>query len=211
LRADLRQVELAYQDSGFLKARVEAPEVQFQTAGGGKVAAVRIIIVEGALYSTREIAVAKTQALAPATITQMCPLQKGQPYSRARIAQWRSKIEDAYRSMGYLRAQCRTPETVNEAGKTVDCTMECTEGKPYTVGNITITGDAAVNPAEFKRRLLFSEGGIFNPEMVAMSARFLSQSSLYEPISASDVQLKIDDEKGTVDISLRVVLLKRRQ
>jgi outer membrane protein assembly factor BamA len=209
LRLDLQQVQLFYQDSGFLNARVEAPDVQIRAAGTKGTAAIRIRIVEGPLYATGEIAAGKTQAVPTSTITQMCPLKKGEPYSRIRIAQWRSKIEDAYRSLGYLKAACTPREAVNESGKTVDCSLECTEGKPFSIGKITLTGDPSVNPAEFKKRLFFSEGGVFNPEMIALTTQYLNQSNLYEPISGSDIQMKVDDEKGTVDLSIRVAPRKR--
>jgi len=209
LRLDLQQVQLFYQDSGFLKARVEAPDVQVQAAGTKGTASIRIRIFEGPLYTTGDIAAGKTQAVSASAITQMCPLKKGEPYSRIKISQWRSKIEDAYRSLGHLKAACAPRETVSELGKSVDCSLECTEGKPFSIGKITLTGDSSVNPVEFKRRLFFSEGGVFNPEMISLTTQYLNQSNLYEPISSSDIQMKVDDEKGTVDFSIRVTPRKR--
>ncbi len=207
LQSDLWQVESAYQDAGFLKVHLAPPEVQIQTIQGSKRAVIRILVEEGPLYRTGRVDVTNARAIELDTIRQLCPLQKGQPYSRVKIGQWQAKIEDAYRTMGYLRARCLPHETVDEAAKTVDCTLECAEGKVYTIGKITLTGNGPVNPVEFKRKLLFSEGGIFNPDMLATSLHFLNQARLYEPISNSDVGIKVDDERGTVDLSLRVVPL----
>ena len=209
LQADLRQVEKTYRDLGFLKVQLETPVVDVRSAADGKIATIRIVVREGTRYTTGKVSVNDTKALAPATLLQLSPMQKGQPYSPVKAEQWQSKVEDSYREMGYMRARCPVRETVNEAVNTIDCTMECVEGKLYTVGKITVAGDGAVNPVEFKRRLLFSEGGIFNAEMLLLSVQFINQARFYKPISSSDVEIRIDDDKGTVDLSLRVVSRER--
>ena len=45
--------------------------------------------------------------------------------------------------------------------------------------------------------------------MFLLSLQFINQASLYKPISSSDVEIRIDDDKGTVDLSLRVVSHER--
>jgi len=207
LLADLRQVDSAYRDSGFLKVKVGPPDLQVRVDSGVKVAAIRIPVTEGPQYVVEKIAVQNTDVLDSASIGLMSPLQKGQPYSRTKIAQWQAKVEDAYRSMGYMRARCTATEALNETARTVDCILSCVEGKLYSVGKITIDGNGAL-PPEIKRRLMFSEGGIFNPDTLYLSIQYLNQMRLYKPISNSDIRINIDDEKGTVDLSLRVVPLE---
>jgi outer membrane protein insertion porin family len=205
LQADLRQVEKTYRDLGFVKVQLETPKVEVQSAADGKIATIRIVVREGPRYTTGKVSVNDTKALAPETLLQLSPMQKGQPFSPLKAGQWQSKVEDSYRELGYMRARCPVREMVNEAVHTIDCAMECVEGKLYTVGKITVSGNGSVNPVEFKRRLLFSEGGIFNPEMLLLSLQFINQARLYAPVSSSDVEIRIDDDKGTVDLSLRVV------
>jgi outer membrane protein assembly factor BamA len=205
LQSDLRHVEKTYQDMGFLQVQLEAREEQILSPAGRKAATVRIVIREGTQFMTGKVSVNDTKALAPGALLQLSPLQKGQPYSPVKAEQWRSRVEDSYRSMGYLRSECPVRTVTNEAVHSVDCAMECVEGRLYTVGKIAVSGDASVSPMELKRRLLFSEGGIFNPEMLLLSLQFLNETRLYEPIFNSDVAIRIDDDKGLVDLSLRVV------
>ncbi|MBP1623173.1 MAG: bamA 2 [Acidobacteria bacterium] len=207
LRADLRQVEKIYQDSGFLDVQVGPPDVQFTGTGEKRAADIRVRVTEGPQYRAGDVSVRDAGALGAESFAQMCPLEKGQPYSRHKINQWLAKAEDAHHSMGYLRARCETKETLNVAARTVDCTLSCAEGKVFSVGKITLRGDETVKPAEFKRRLLFSEGGVFNPEMLSLSIQYLNQMRVYKPITGPDVDIRIDDEKGTVDLTLRVASL----
>jgi outer membrane protein assembly factor BamA len=206
LAADLQRVEKAYQDEGFLHAKVGPADVRMQSLGQEQAAILVIPVVEGARYKVQSIAVKNVQALSPATFMQMCPLKKGAFYSRVKISQWQQMIEDAYREMGYIRIRCSANESLNEIAKTVDCTLECAEGRAYSIGKITLVGDESIDRLRFKRQLLFSEGGIFNPDMVAMSIQYLNRMGLYRPISNSDVEFDIDDEKGTVNLTLHVFL-----
>ncbi len=201
---DLLQVEKIYRDAGFLKVQLGLPDVRIQAAGEEKTAVIRITVKEGPRYTTGKLAVRETKAIAAETLMQLCPLKKNQPYSPDKASQWQARVEDSFRALGYMGARCPLRESINESGRTVDCTMECAEGKIYTVGKINIISGGAVNPLDLKKRLFFSEGGIFNPEMLSLTLQYLNQARIYEPISDSDVDMKMDDENGIVDISLRV-------
>jgi outer membrane protein assembly factor BamA len=204
LPIDVQQVEKTYRDAGFLRVQLERPDVRNRTAGEESIVTIRLVVKEGPRYTAGKVAVKETEAIPAETLMQISPLQKNKPYSPEKALQWQAKVEDSFRSLGYVKAQCPLQETVNESSKTVDCTMECVEGKIYTVRNIQIAGGGDLNPLAVKKRLFFSEGGIYNPEMISLTIQYLNQSRMYEPISGSDVDIRFDDEKGVVDISLRV-------
>ncbi len=210
LARELQYIERYYQDQGFLRAKVGPPSVDLHSdSTGSRVASIRVPVVEGSLYKAGRLAVKNVQAFTPATLMQMCPLTEGQHYSRQKIAEWQSKIEDGYRTLGYIRFQAAVHEDIHELSKVVDCTLECREGNAYSVGKITVVGDESINTLDFKRHLLVSEGGLFNPEMVPLSLQFLNQMRMYRPISDSDVEIRIDDEKSLVDLTFHVSLLRK--
>ena len=208
LKSDLQRVEKVYQDEGYLNVRVGPPEVQYRLAGNAKIAEIRVPISEGPVYLTGNLGITNVRAFGTETLIQMCPLRKGQPYSRNRVSQWQSKIEEAYHSLGYLRFGSVPRETVNEGARTVDMILECVEGKQYSVGKISVVGDTSIDALDFKRHLLISEGGLFNPEMFGASIQYLNQMQRYRPISQSDVQITIDDDKGTVDLAWRLTKIR---
>jgi outer membrane protein insertion porin family len=209
LASDLRHLEEFYHGQGFLRARVGPPEVEIQQVEDKKIARIRIPVSEGLVFTLAEASVRGAQAVSAETLLQMCPLAKGKPYSRAKAAEWEEKIDESYRSLGYLRFGCAPRENVNDREKTVSLILDCTEGNPYVVGKLSVVGDPSINQLEFKRRLLVSEGGIFNPEMLSTSIYYLNQMRVYRPIAASDVEMKIDDEKGTVDLIWHLVVVQK--
>jgi outer membrane protein insertion porin family len=209
LKVDLRRVEKLYQDEGFLDAKTGPPDVRIQKSAGGEAAYIRIPIAEGPRYSAGKVTVKNAEVLDSQTLLHMCPLQKGQPYRRTQLIQWQDKIEDAYHSLGHLRAACRAQESLNAKDRIVDCVLNCVAGKPYSVGKITIVGDESINRSEFRRRLLLSEGGIYNQDNLILSIQFLNQMRLFKPIAFSDVEMMIDDARSTVDLTFHLSLTKQ--
>jgi outer membrane protein assembly factor BamA len=206
LDSDILRVERTYQEEGYFRVKVGPPDVRVQTIGEKEVADIRIPISEGSVYSVGKVDIRNAQALGRDALMRMCPLEKGRPFSRILSSQWQAKIEEAYHSLGYIRFRCIPREDVNESGKIIDLILECIEGKQYSVGKIAVAGDESIDPLDFKRRLLLSEGGLYNPEMLALSVRFLNETRRYRRISNSDIEIRIDDAKGTVDLEWRLKL-----
>ena len=206
LNTDLSRIKNAYLEEGFLHVEIGPPDVQIRAKGEVKTAAITIPVKEGAQFRVGRIAIKKVQALSSITLMQMCPLREGDPYSRLKISRWQGMIEDTYRAMGHIRIVCAAREELDEVDNIVDCTLECDEGKSYTIGKISLVGDESIDLLQFKRQLLFSEGGLFVPDMVASSIQYLNKMKVYKPISYSDVEMDINDDEGTVDLAFRLYL-----
>lgn len=210
LEDDIRRLGACYEDMGFLHARVGPAAVRMENvAGRGQGAVIRIPIVEGPRFMMGEVSVRNAQALKSSTLIQMVPLRTGQPYSRGRMAEWRDKIVESYQTMGYIRFKAELREDVREVRRVVDCVLECTEGEAYRVRSIVVEGEPSINRPDFKRHLLVGEGGVYNPEMLVLSLHFINQMRVFNPISQSDVDVRIDDAAHAVDLVFRVVALKK--
>jgi len=210
VKAELQGLEAFYQDEGFLRAKVGDPVVELRPIPGkGQGAVIRVPVTEGARYSLGELRIQNAQGFKPATLLRLSPLGSGQPYSRSKLAQWHEKIEDAYHTMGYIRAEFRLQEEIHEVRKIVDVVLDCNEGPAYRVGKITVPGDDSINTAEFKKQLLVGEGGLYNPEMLGLTLHFLNNMRAYKTISPSDVEVRINDASATVDLIFHVTPLKK--
>jgi Ca-activated chloride channel homolog len=207
---EIQNLTRFYRDEGYLQAEAGPPQVTFQEVPGrGKAASIRLPISEGPLFTLGELSVRNTELFDSATLLQMCPVRKGQPYSRRRMQEWQEKIGEGYSEMGYIRFSARLVEKIQDSRHTVDGILECEEGGAYTVGKIIVDGIPVPEQAAFKKKLLLHEGGVYNPEMIGTSVYYINQMGTYRPISGSDIELKIDDSKNTVDVVLRVVPLKK--
>ncbi len=209
LEEDIRRLGTYYEDMGFLHAKVGPASVRTETITGRQGAAIRIPIAEGPQFVLGEVSIRNAKMLKPPTLLQMSPLRAGQPYSRGKMAEWRDKIVESYQSMGYIRFKAELREDVREVRRVVDCVLECTEGGAYRVRSIAVEGEPSIDRADFKRHLLVGEGGVYNPEMLVLSLHFINQMGVFNPISQSDVDVRIDDAARAVDLLFRVVPLKK--
>jgi outer membrane protein insertion porin family len=207
---ELESLRRCYLDEGFLKVEIGEPRLEQRSEGGRESGiAARIRVTEGPRYLLGELAIAGNTVFSTATLLQMAPLHPGQPYSRRKLEEWREKVVDSYRSMGYIQFEGDLNHEVKDVLRKVDVALECREGQAFRVGHINVVTDSQVDAATFRRRLLVGEGGLYNPEMLVLSRHFLNQSGLFQPIGESDVEVKIDDSSGTVDITFRVTPLRK--
>ncbi len=211
LESDMQNVRDLYYDEGFLRARVELPRVEIGASGDKKTAVIRIPVSEGSPYLLKTITIKNLHVLPANTFMQMSPLTVGKPFSRIKAAQWQAKIDDAYHAIGYLNFRCTANENLNDKNNIVDFALDCAEGSPYSVGKINIVGDASINLSDFKKRLLVSEGGLFNPELLAYSIQFVNELHIYRPISNSDVEIRIDAKTCTVNITWHLAFLLKNE
>jgi outer membrane protein insertion porin family len=209
LKLELQEVEKLYQDSGFLKARVGPPRIEYRKSEGrGPGVAILIPVEEGPMYRLGRLSIEGADVSDPETFIQMSPLRAGQTYSRRLVSEWLDKIKLSYNEIGYIRFDAQVREQPHESERTVDCVLEFTEGSPYRVGRITVTSDA-VDPVEFRKQLLVGEGGLYNPEMLAYTIQYLNLRRIYRPFGPSDVEVRIDDTAHKVDLVFHVVPLRK--
>jgi len=209
LLVELQAIERLYRDNGFLNVRIGPPRIETQAEGGQRrLAAIVVPVSEGPLYKVGSISVRGATVFSAATLLQMSPLGSGQPYSRDKISAWAERIRESYLEMGYIRFQASPREDALESAHTVDCALELSEGAAYHVGIIKVA-NPAVDAAEFKRRLLVSEGGVYDPTMLAYSIQFLNQSRQFKPFGREEIDIQIDDRTRTVDLVFHIVPLKQ--
>ncbi len=200
LESGLRAIESFYHDEGFPNARVGPPDVQFQESAGRESAVIRRPVSEGPGYAMGQLEIRNAHVFEIQTLSQMLSLKQGQTFSRRKILQWQGKIEEAYHTMGYIRFSSLVRQDVNYKTKSVDVTVEFTEGRAYSIGKISVAGNDSVDLLDFKRHLLFGEGGVFNPDVLNTTIYYLNQTHRYPPISPSDIEIRIDDTHATVDL-----------
>jgi outer membrane protein insertion porin family len=210
LQLEIRMLTEFLHDQGFLRASVGPPSVELREAPPrGQGAVIRIPVSEGTRYTLGDLRVTSVQAFKPATLLQLSPLRSGQPYSRARMAEWKDKIEESYHTMGYARVELEIKEEIHPLKAVVDAVLECREGVAYRVSKITVVGDDSVDGAAFRKLLLVGEGGLYNPQMVSLSLQFLNTLRTYRPLSESDVEVKLDDARATAELVFRVAPMRR--
>ncbi len=102
------------------------------------------------------------------------------------------------------------PNNPNEG--IVDLTLRIDEGKQFTLRRLEFTGNTFTRDKVMRREFLLNEGDIYNQQFLDISVARLNQTQYFDPIDKEqDVEIRTDDEKGDVDLIVKVKEKGRQQ
>ena len=238
---DAEKVVGYYRDNGYLRVRVDNPEVRtLENSKDGKTRYVelRIPVSEGPRYKVGDVKVVDNKVVKAEALVQVFALKPGDYYSEKRVRKGMEKAREIYGSIGYFEftafpdfafrdlpkdAQPRSMEeaqratAVAEAGKPgpaiVDVTMHMQEGEQYFVNRITFLGNSTTHDNVIRREMQLVESGVFNTEALKQSVKHLNQLGYFKALEGNEnVQVdKTPGEKNKVDIALKLEEQNRNQ
>ena len=220
-------VEL-YQNRGYIKANVGAPEAKVVGESKDKKTRwieLRIPVTEGPRYTVGTFdfsgnTVVKTEALKP-----VFGFKEGDYYSLAKVRKGLDKAREGYGVGGYFEftgfpdykfrdepspADAAVPDALKAAASSppgtpgatgpaiVDVTMRFVEGQQYFINRITFVGNVTTRDNVIRRELRLLENGVFNTEALKSSVRRLNQLGYFKALEAGR-DIAVDKTPGATN------------
>ena len=223
-----------YQNRGYIKANVGAPETKVVGESADKKTRyieLRIPVTEGPRYKVGTFdfsgnTVVKTEALKP-----FFKLKEGDYYSLDAVRKGLDKAREGYGAGGYFEftgfpdykfrdepgpTEAAVPAALKPAAAgpaIVDVTMRLVEGQQYFINRITFIGNTTTHDAVIRRELRLVENGVFNTEALKSSVRRLNQLGYFKPLeTGKDVNVeKTPGVTNKVDVKVKVEEQNRNQ
>ena len=237
---DAEKVVAHYRDNGYLRVRVDNPEVRtLEDAKDGKTRYVelRIPVSEGPRYKVGEVTIADNKVVRSEPLVQVFNLKSGEYYSEKRVRKGLEKAREIYGSIGYFEFTAfpdfafrdlpkdAQPKSMEEAQRAtsdpavkpgpaiVDVTMHMQEGEQYFVNRITFLGNTTTHDNVIRREMQLVESGVFNTEALKQSVKHLNQLGYFKALEGNEgVQVdKTPGEKNKVDVKLKLEEQNRNQ
>jgi outer membrane protein insertion porin family len=230
---DLRKNVVDYMRSkGYLEARTGEPRVEglgpkrtgfpilplpiiSSTDEGLRVT---IPIVEGKLYRLGEIKIEGNSIYSEELIRQVIGLKAGEIANGQRIGKAvYEDLKNLYGRSGFIQYEPDiSPEFKPNPQKPeegiADFTITINEGKQFTLRRLEFLGNTYTRDNVLRREVAVNEGDIFDRQLWEFSVLKLNQLGFFDPIDKDkDAELRPDEEKGEVDINLRVSERGRNQ
>jgi Outer membrane protein/protective antigen OMA87 len=126
-------------------------------------------------------------------------------------------LRKAYGAQGFVQYQAEPqPEfkdnPANPEEGIADITISITEGKQFTLRRLEFTGNTFTRDRVLRREFLLNEGDIYNENYKDISIARLNQTQYFDPIDKDqDVETRVDDEQGDVDLIVKVKEKGRQQ
>jgi len=179
--------------------------------------AIKLSISEGAVASISQINIVGNQAftekellglMQSSTTGWLSFFSKDDQYAKQKLAADIETLRSFYLDRGYLKFNVQSTQvSITPDKKDVYITINVTEGEPYTVENVQLTGDFGVVPeTELKKLIEIEPGETFSRAKIAEITKKVSERLGEEGYAFANINTvpQVDDESRKVDLTFLV-------
>jgi outer membrane protein insertion porin family len=178
LQEDIRTVERAVQDEGYVYAKVI--QVRREPVKADSVDLV-FVIDEGRQYSVAEVAMEGNTVFTLDELTPALIMESGGAYSATDISKDEKMLTDYYGSRGYADARIDT-SVVPATDSSVKILYRVSEGEKSYINKINIAGNSKTKDHVIRRELAFAPGEEFNTVRIEASKSRLTNMGYFSQV-----------------------------
>ena len=187
LKLDMFRLEAYYQDHGYLRARVQEPNINIDQKN--KEINIDISIEEGLQYRVGKITSKPDDTVSADDILKVLQMKSGDVYSLSKVRAGILNISDLYSERGYAYADVNPITKINENSRTVDVSIEVDRGRKVYVGEINVIGNTRTLDNVIRREFRLREGELFDSVKLKRSKQRINNLQFFEDV-------KIDTRRG---------------
>jgi outer membrane protein insertion porin family len=179
---------------------------------------ITVPVTEGKVFRVGELKVEGNSIFSEQQILAYVGLKKGEIADGKRLQDAvYENLKKLYGSQGFVQYNAEfdpdfkdSPTNPNEG--IVDITITIDEGKQFTLRRLEFTGNTFTRDKVMRREFLLNEGDIYNQQYLEISLARVNQTQYFDPIDKDqDVEIRTDEEKGDVDLIVKVKEKGRQQ
>jgi outer membrane protein insertion porin family len=179
---------------------------------------IKVPVTEGKIFRVGELKVDGNSIFSEQQILGYVGLKKGEIANGKRLQDAvYEDLKKVYGSQGFVQYNAEfEPEFKDNPAKPdegiVDITIRIDEGKQFTLRRLEFTGNTFTRDKVMRREFLLNEGDIYNQNYLEISVARLNQTQYFDPVDKEqDVEIRTDEEKGDVDLIVKVKEKGRQQ
>ncbi len=202
-----------YRSRGYMMAKAGTPKVEIVEGPRGLLWGFRktkqqyyitIPIEEGEQYRVGKFQVDGVQTFGQEAVQRSFGAKEGDVLNYTKLKDAVDKLKELYSTLGFLDMDARPEINPNMDTKTVDITINVTEGKRYIVNQINFSGNTKTKDKVLRRELLLEEKQDFNGDLLKYSIRRLNQLGFFDKIEEKDYDVVKRPQEGEVDVLVKV-------
>jgi len=236
LQYDLQKNVRSYMFSkGYFQARIGEPEVVglgYKRTGPPLIGSlplpvitskddtlkIKVPVTEGKIFRVGELKVEGNSIFSEQQILAYVGLKKGEIADGKRLQDAvYEDLKKLYGSQGFVQYNAEfepvfNDNTTNPNEGVADITITIDEGKQFTLRRLEFSGNTFTRDKVMRREFLLNEGDIYNQNYLEISVARLNQTQYFDPVDKDqDVEFRTDEEKGDVDLIVKVKEKGRQQ
>ncbi len=199
LKTDLLKLEAFYHDNGYIKARIDDPEVEIDKEW--RSIYITFPVTEGEQYRVGEIKVEGDDIYTEEELREKLTLSKGEVFNKTLFRQEIFAITDLYAQKGYAYANVIPQLDIDEDQRLVNIAVRTEKGRKIYIGSINITGNEETRDRVIRRQFRLNEGELFDSEKLRRSRERINRLGYFNSV---DIEQRSGAEEDTVDIETKV-------
>lgn len=202
------RVRAAYQNAGYFKADVSAKALPVAKTPKPRYDIEIDVLEPGKQYRLGDFHFLHATVFPEQQLRDLFPQQRGEIFSREKVAKGLEGLRDLYGSQGYVNFTAVPNPVFDESNASVGLEIDIDEGKLFHWGNLHITGMRDQDAQSLLQAWAGVQGTPYTPDDLTLP-RFLGKffRPLRKGTSVSDyTTAKVDENTGTVDIYLNLTL-----
>lgn len=175
-------------------------------------------ITEGRRYRVGDVKIEGNSIFNEQQIQALIGLKKGEYADRKRFEEaLYEDLKKYYGAQGFVEYngefEANYKDDPNNAKEgIVDLKIIIEEGKQFALRRLEFSGNTFTRDTVLRREMLINEGDIYNQIALETSISRLNQTQYFDPIDKDkDVETRVDDESGTVELNIKVKEKGRQQ
>jgi outer membrane protein assembly factor BamA len=159
-----QRVRAAYQDEGYFKVEVDAKAVPVADDLQKRYDIVIQVLHQGEQYWLRDLHFEHMRAFSETELRNAFPIQRGEIFSREKIAKGLENLRQLYVSQGYLNFVTVPTTHVDDVSGTIDLDVDVDEGKQFKLRRIDILGVDPETAARILGELTIKQGDLLTSD-----------------------------------------------
>lgn len=197
LQDDIRTVERAIQDQGYVYAKVK--QVRREPVSDDRVDIV-FVVDQGRHYRVADVKIEGNTVFTTAELTPALILEPNAEYSATDISSDEKMLGEYYGSRGYADARIDT-SLLSAGADAVSIVYRITEGEKSNIRLINISGNSKTQEKVIRRELTVAPGDELNTVLLDKSRQRLQNMGYY---SAVDIRTNPTGTAGYKDVDIQV-------
>ena len=192
------RVRAAYQNEGYFKVEVTAKAVPVAEDSTGSYDIVIKVLEEGKQYSLGDLRIINMAAFSEPELRDVFPIQRGEIFSREKIAKGLEELRRLYGREGYINFTAVPDTKFDESNQSINLEIDVDEGKQFRLRTVEVVGVDPETKARLLNDLAVKPGEVYNSTEWARSIEKLPNQGE----NPDTVAKRLDERDGWVDVVL---------
>jgi outer membrane protein insertion porin family len=193
------RVRAAYQDKGYFKVQVSDKAVRIDAASLARYDLVIRVDQPGMQYRLGDLRFTRSTAFPETQLRDLFPIQRGEIFSREKIAKGLEGLRRLYGSQGYINYTAVPATLFDDGSATINLQIDADEGRQFRMGHVEILGLDVETRSHILDSLTIRSGDVFSSESWHNLAERFPDLSLDDP---SVRELRPNERYAVVDVVL---------